>query len=251
MKWKSLLLPFIVVIIFGGLAGFAANLYFSQHPILITSGEEAYNVLRDVIMIVVAALTLFTAVLVVIVGWALRGILLHDLKSELTEIVEESKNNLCSNLHGKIAPLWGRLYEHDRKGTYLIDYAVDEARKAKYYADKLDKEKNREIQLMATNNYLMALAEKGDQGDANEAYRVTVEVERFLTKHKNELEYPLRWQETIYFARCCLPRAKSNDRENALQKFYSLKEHNEFEEWEQRWVSFGLITKDASPDRSS
>lgn len=250
MKWKSLALISIVVIIFGGSASFAANLYFTQHPILLTSGEEAYNVLRDVITIVLAVLTLFTAVLIVIIGWALRGILLHDLKSELTKITEESKNDFFGSLHGKIAPLWGRLYEYDRKSTNLIEYAVDEARQAKFYADKLDKEKYQEIQLIANNNYLMALAEKGDQGDANEAYRVTVEFERFLTKHKNEVEDPLKWQETIYFARCCLPRTKSNDRENALQNFYSLKQHDEFEEWEQRWVNFGLITKDASPDRS-
>lgn len=252
MKWKSLLLPSIIVIIFGGLAGFVANLYFSQHPILITGGEEAYNVLRDVITIMVAVLTLFTAVLIVIVGWALRGILLHDLKSELEGIVEESGNNICSSLHGKVAPLWGRLYEYDKKATYLIEYAVDEARQALDYANKLDEEKHWGLRTKASNNYLMALAEKGDPGDTNEAYKISTNLERLLTEHEKELEPQIcqGWKETIYFVRCRLPRIKSNDREKAIRDFFSLKEHPRFEKWQQRWVDFELITKDTNLDKA-
>jgi hypothetical protein len=252
MKWKSLLLPSILVIILGGLAGFIANLYFSQHPILISSEESAYNVLRDVTMIVIAALTIFTAVLIVIVGWALRGILFNDLKSELSEIIEESRNNLCSSLHGKVAPLWGRLFEYDKESTYLIEYAVGEARQALDYAKKLDEKKHWGLQTEARNNYLMALAERGDPGDTNEAYRMSIDQERLLTEHEGEIERPIYQsrKETIYFVRCRFPRIHSNDREKAIQDFNSMKDCSNFGKWQKRWVDFGLI-KDTNPDKLS
>ena len=178
MKWRSSILPALIVIVLGGLAGFVVFLYFSQHPILTASGEDAYNVLRDVTMIVIAVLTLFTAVLVAIVGWALRSILLQELKSELGEIVEESKNRLCSNLHSKLAPLWGRLFEYHREHSYLIDYSIGEAKQAIDYANNLDEKRYWELRMSVINNYLMAMADKGDGGDSNDAYKRSTDLEK-------------------------------------------------------------------------
>lgn len=243
MRWKSLALLVLLVIIFGGLAGFVANVYFSQHPILIGNGEDAYNVLRDVIIIVIAVLTVLTAVLIAIVGWALRSMLLRDLKSDLDGAIEECKNDFFGSLHTKVAPLWGRLYEHDTKATYLIEYAVSEAEQAVNYANKLDEKNYWQLRIIAINNYLMALAEKGDAGDANEAYKLSTVLERLLQKYEQELGLPKKqgWAETIYFVRCRLPRAKSNDREKAKQDFQHLKGHPNFEKWRNRWIDFKLL----------
>lgn len=243
----SLLPPLLIllVIIFGGLAGFFAYLYFSQHPILLANGEDAYNVLRDVILIVIAVLTVLTATLIAILGWALRNMLLRDLRSELGGAIEECKNDFFSTLHTKVAPLWGRLYEHDRKPTttYLINWAVGEAEKAVDYANKLNEKKYWESQIAAINNHLMALAERGDRGDANEAYKLSTVLEHLLKKHETELDPHKRqnWEETIYFVRCRLPRTKSNDKEEAKQNFKRLKEHPLFKKWEQRWKNFKLL----------
>ncbi len=253
MKWKSVILPSLIVILLGGVAGFVVFLYLSQYPALVASSEDAYNVLRDVIMIVIAVVTLFTAVLIAIVGWALRGLLLHDLKSELSEIVEKSENILCSNLHAKIAPLWGRMYEYDKKAIYLIEYAVGEAEQAFNYANKLKEKKYWELHIKASNNYLMALAEKGDTGDANEAYKISANLEKLLTEHEKELgtQNCQKWRETVYFVRYQLPRTKSSDKEQAIQDFYSLKDHPDFGKWKKRWDDFKVIAKETNPDKSS
>ncbi|MBE9512531.1 MAG: hypothetical protein IMY77_00495 [Chloroflexi bacterium] len=242
----SLLPPLLIllVVIFGGLAGFFAYLYFSQHPILLTSGEDAYNVLRDVILIVIAVLTVLTAVLIAILGWALRNMLLRDLRAELSGAIEECKNDFFSTLHMKVAPLWGRLYEHDKTATYLIDYAVTEAEKAVNYAREIDEKTHWELKGMALNNYLMALSERHDLGDTNLAYKVGHELEELLKKHKSEM--PLHesqsTEETIYFSRYVLPRIGSKDREEAKQKLNSLKEHPRFDKWKQRWNDFEPLT---------
>lgn len=254
MKWRSLPLLVLLVLIFGGLAGFVANLYFSQHPILITNGEDGYNVLRDVIMIVIAVLTVLTAVLIAVVGWALRTILAHDLRSTLRSDVEEAKNELFSNLFRKVGFFWGHLYEHE-KNEVLIEYSVEEGEQAVKYANilnELNEKKYWELRVRAINDYLMALAEKGDAGDANKAYKLTTDLERLLKKYEEELglDRKQRTQETIYFVRACLPRTKSNDREKAIQDFYSLKEHPRFKEWEQRWIKFKLLTKDTNLGKS-
>lgn len=249
MKWRSLILPVLIVIIIGGSAGFVANLYFSKHPILVTSGEDTYNILRDVIMILIAALTLFTGVLIAIVGWALRTILLYDLKSELGAMIKENENMVCCSLHGKVAPLWGRLFEYDRGATHLIEYAVGQAKQSLDYANKLDEKKHWELRLRALNNYLMALAEKGDPGDANEAYKVSGDLERLITEHEEELE-PYHWKETVSFVRCRLPRIGSNDRERATVNFFSLEDAPAFGKWKKRWEDFDLIPKDTNPDKS-
>ena len=56
MRWKNLLLIALVVAILGALLGYVADLYFThlsnQTPI--TNGEDAYNVLRDIIIVVIA-----------------------------------------------------------------------------------------------------------------------------------------------------------------------------------------------------
>jgi hypothetical protein len=178
--------------------------------------------------------------------------LFNDLKSELNKITEESRNSLCSDLHRKVAPLWGRLFEYDKSSVYLIEYAIAEARQALDHANKLDEKKYWGLQLEAKNTYLMALAERGDPGDANEAYRISVDLERKLIEHEKELE-PALYQgrkETIYFARCRLPRINTNDRTQALKDFNSLKDYPGFVKWRKRWAEFNLI-KAPNPDKSS
>ncbi len=258
MRWRSLPLLVLLVVIFGGLAGFVANLYFSQHPILITSGGGAYNVLRDVIMIVIAVLTVLTAVLIVIVGWALRTILVRDLRAELSGLIkeskngmEESKNELFTNLYRKVGFLWGRFFEREGDDV-LINYSIDEEEQALKYANMLDEEKYWELRVKAINDYLMALTEKGDIGNANMAYKLSTDLEQLLKEHEQELGIHRKqsFEETIYFARCRIPRTKSNDRENAIQNFYSLKEHPKFGKWERRWIYFELLTKDTNLGKS-
>lgn len=251
MKWKSALLIVFIVIVIGGSAAMLANLYFSQHPIVITEGGDAYNILRDVLTIVIAVLTLFTAILIVIVGWALRGILLHDLKEELEYTAEESKNTLCANLHSKLAPLWGRLFEY-HKTPSLIEYAVGEARQALDYANKLDEKVYWDLKIGTINNLLMSLADKGDIGDTNEAYKLSTDLEKMLKKHEKEMEihYRQRWEESICFTRARLPRSNTDDREKAISEFNALREHPSYKQMRQRWEDFGLITKGASLDKS-
>jgi len=126
---------------------------------------------------------------------------------------------------------------------YLIEYAVAEARQALDYANKLDEKKYWGLQLEAKNNYLMALAERGDPGDTNETYRIGINLERELNKHQRELEpavYDAR-KETIYFARCRLPRANSDDSKIALKEFKSLKNCPGYKKWQKRWKEFNLI----------
>lgn len=244
MRLRSLLLMIAVVIVFGGLAGFAAYLYFSEHPILIRSGEDAYNVLCDVVLIMITFLTILTAVFAAIVGWTLQHILLSDLRARVGSHLKDSENILFCSLHGKVAPLWGRLYEHDKNSTYLIDYAVGEAEKAVNYAREIDEKTHWELRGIALNNYLMALSEKGDLGDTNLAYKVGHELEDLLKKHKSEMTlHELQaTEETIYFSHYVLPRIGSKDQEEAKQNLDKLKGHPLFEKWKQRWNDFKPLT---------
>lgn len=244
MRWRSLLLLIAVVIIFGGLAGFAAYLYFSEHPILIRSGEDAYNVLRDIVLIMITFLTVLTAVFAAIVGWTLRNTLLRDIRARLSSHLKDTENILFCSLHGKVAPLWGRLYEYDKSSTHLIDYSVGEAEKAVNYAKQIDEKTHWLLRLIALNNYLMALSEKGDVGDTNLVYKAGQELEDLLKKHKNEmaLHEMQSTQETIYFSRYVLPRIGSKDQEEARKNFNNLKGHPQFEKWETRWNDFKTLT---------
>ena len=252
----------LLVIILGGLAGFLAYLYFSQHPILLTTGEDAYNVLRDVILIVIAVLTVLTAVLIAILGWALRSILFRDLRDEFSKLIEKcentiqtgkndmekSKNELLSNLFMKVGYLWGSLYEgmKDPKGSknpVFISHAIEEEKHALEYANMLDEKEYWELRVRAINDYLMALALQADTGNANMAYEVSTELERLLEEHEQELGLDRKQslEETIYFVRASLPRAKSKDKKNAKQAFYLLSDHADWEKWRKRWREAGLL----------
>ena len=244
MKWRSLVLPVLIVIALGVLATVAANLYFSRHPILITDGENVYNILCDVILIVIMILTILTATFAAILGWTLQHYLSRDLRASLSSHLKDTENIMLSGLHGKVAPLWGHLFEYDRSSTYLIDYSVDEAEKAVNYARKLDEETSWILQVRALNNYLMALSEKGDIGDTNLAYKVGRELEELIKKHEKQMDLYTRqiWEETIYFSKYILPRSGSKDREEAKQSFDALKENPHYEEWKHRWDIFKPLT---------
>ena len=251
MRWRTLLLLLFSVAVVGGLVGVLASLYILRHPLVIGDGGTAYNILRDVTTIAIAVLAVLTAVFIAIGSLVLRSILLRELRAEFTDLMEESKdaieegkNELFSNLSTKVGFLWGRHFELSKmKEERFINFAIEEGERAVDYANMLDETKHWKVRVRALNNYLMALAEKGDSGDANKAYKLTTDLEQLLKKHENELELHKKQnqEETIYFTRCRLPRRKSNDRKEAKQNFYRLKGHPHFNKWKQRWIDFKLL----------
>jgi len=192
------------------------------------------------VLILITVLTILTAAFAALLGWTLQNTLLRDLRARLSSHLKDTENILFCSLHGKVAPLWGRLYEYDKSSPYLIENAVTEAEKAVNHARELDEKSHWILRVRALNNYLMALAERGDVGDTNLAYKVGRELEELIKKHEKEIDLPTiqLWQETIYFSHYKLPRAGSKDQEEAVQNLDKLKDHSLFEKWKQRWNEF-------------
>lgn len=159
---------------------------------------------------------------------------------------------LFTRLYTGTSSLWGRLYEY-QKGEGLIKYAIEEAEMALKSGEREEIEEipRWKMLLRALNNYLMALALKGDVGYRNEAYKRLSDFERILSEHQEEIDFGEKQSrmETMCFLRWRLPQPDSGDPQKAREDFNKLEGHPDFQEWKERWESLKEPNLSEEPNR--
>lgn len=213
MKRLIVALLTILILLLLGLGGYAGYYFVT---------EGAKTPFTDTVMFVMALVGLLVALASLGIWAALRRILHEDIKKEISQAEEATRNESLSRMAAKVADSFWAFYG-EKQDKVFRDQAIKMISDAHDILEGRERLKREQLKCRIYNNLAFAYAERGETKDTAMAHFLTSYV---MERIKDFPDHEVNWLETYAYVLYHLPK-KHEDKEKALDIIKELLERQD------------------------